>query len=173
MLDAYLSLLCDEGERAATMEAIAAKAGVSKGGLLYHFASKDALAEALIESCEQLVLEDLELMAAAEEGAAVYFVRTSAEYNTDYDRHLVAMHRLAQAGVAGAVAQIESTETRWLQLLIEDMEDENLARMVMLMGEGLYAYASMPGGWYERNFDGSLPQLLQLVPHLKKLSSIN
>ena len=33
----------------ATMDATARAAGVSKGGLLYHFASKDALEAGLIE----------------------------------------------------------------------------------------------------------------------------
>jgi AcrR family transcriptional regulator len=32
-----------------TLEAVAAKAGVSKGGLLYHFPFKDALLEAMLE----------------------------------------------------------------------------------------------------------------------------
>ena len=43
VLDAFEAILIDEGERAATMDATARAAGVSKGGLLYHFASKDAL----------------------------------------------------------------------------------------------------------------------------------
>ena len=33
----------------ATLDAVAAAAQVSKGGLLYHFASKDALAAGLLE----------------------------------------------------------------------------------------------------------------------------
>jgi AcrR family transcriptional regulator len=49
VLDAFERLLIDEGERAATMDAAARAAGVSKGGLLYHFASKDALEGALID----------------------------------------------------------------------------------------------------------------------------
>ena len=57
LLSAYQSLLLAEGERAATLEAVAAEAGVSKGGLLYHFRSKDALAEALIDRLDELVAE--------------------------------------------------------------------------------------------------------------------
>ena len=52
ILDAYADVLTDEGECHATLEAVAARAGVSKGGLLYHFPSKDQLAEAL---CDRLV----------------------------------------------------------------------------------------------------------------------
>ncbi|MGO1278571.1 MAG: TetR/AcrR family transcriptional regulator, partial [Cellulosimicrobium funkei] len=44
VLRAFASLLVEQGERAATLEAVAERAGVSKGGLLYHFGSKDALA---------------------------------------------------------------------------------------------------------------------------------
>ncbi|MGN6428010.1 MAG: TetR/AcrR family transcriptional regulator, partial [Leifsonia sp.] len=45
ILDAFEELLAEHSERAATLDAVAAKAGVSKGGLLYHFASKDALVD--------------------------------------------------------------------------------------------------------------------------------
>lgn len=40
VLDAFEAILIDDGERAATLEATAKAAGVSKGGLLYHFRSK-------------------------------------------------------------------------------------------------------------------------------------
>ena len=102
VLDAYIALLCEEGERAATLDATAARAGVSKGGLLYHFASKEALAEAVIEAAEEHVARDVEGMRTAAEGASVYYVRTSAEVDTELDRHLVALQRLAQAGVKAA-----------------------------------------------------------------------
>ncbi|WP_437817093.1 TetR/AcrR family transcriptional regulator [Sorangium sp. So ce1078] len=37
-----------DGSDALTLDAVAAEAGVSKGGLLYHFASKEALVEGLV-----------------------------------------------------------------------------------------------------------------------------
>lgn len=49
ILDAYEHLLVQAGERAATLDAVAAQAKVSKGGLLYHFGSKKALFEALLD----------------------------------------------------------------------------------------------------------------------------
>ncbi len=48
VLDAFEAILVDDGERAATMDATARSAGVSKGGLLYHFASKELLEAGLI-----------------------------------------------------------------------------------------------------------------------------
>ena len=40
ILGAYEDLLIVDGPRMATLDAVAAAAGVSKGGLLYHFKSK-------------------------------------------------------------------------------------------------------------------------------------
>ena len=48
VLDAFEAILIDRGERFATMDATAKAAGVSKGGLLYHFGSKQALADGLL-----------------------------------------------------------------------------------------------------------------------------
>ncbi len=60
VLDAFTRILVDEGERAATMDATARGAGVSKGGLLYHFNSKSALEAALVERLERLAQEDVD-----------------------------------------------------------------------------------------------------------------
>jgi AcrR family transcriptional regulator len=49
VLDAAEALAGDEGSANLTLDAVAHTAGVSKGGLLYHFPSKDALLAALIE----------------------------------------------------------------------------------------------------------------------------
>ena len=49
VLDAFEELLIDVGERAATLDAVAKRAGVSKGGLLYHFPNKEALITATLE----------------------------------------------------------------------------------------------------------------------------
>ncbi|MGO2052270.1 TetR/AcrR family transcriptional regulator [Arthrobacter sp. MYb211] len=173
VLDAYISLLCEEGERAATLEAAATRAGVSKGGLLYHFASKEALAAGVIESTEEHVQLDLDRMHEAAEGASVYYVQTSAEVDTELDRHLVAVQRLAQAGVGSAAAMLEDVHARWLQLILDEVGDPAIAHLVILIGEGLYAHLAMPGSWYQSNFEGRLKELLELVPQLKKLKELN
>ncbi len=49
ILGTTLTLLEREGGTAITLDRIAAEAGLSKGGLLYHFASKEQLVEALVE----------------------------------------------------------------------------------------------------------------------------
>lgn len=49
LLDAAEALACSIGAANLTLDAVAQSAGVSKGGLLYHFPSKDALLVAMLE----------------------------------------------------------------------------------------------------------------------------
>jgi len=50
-LDAADALLAEEGIAAFTLEDAAARAGISKGGLLYHFPTKEALPAGLMRRC--------------------------------------------------------------------------------------------------------------------------
>jgi AcrR family transcriptional regulator len=49
ILDAAQAVVMRDGVRNLTLDAVAAHAGISKGGLLYHFHSKEDLAAAMIE----------------------------------------------------------------------------------------------------------------------------
>ena len=49
LLDAAAAVVRRDGAQALTLDAVAAEAGVSKGGLLYHFKSKRELLDALVE----------------------------------------------------------------------------------------------------------------------------
>lgn len=54
LLDVAFEMVSEQGMDAITLEAVAVRAGLSKGGLLHHFRSKSALQEALFrESLEQ------------------------------------------------------------------------------------------------------------------------
>jgi AcrR family transcriptional regulator len=62
VLSAAGRVLCHRAAAGFTLEAVAAEAGVSKGGLMYHFPTKEALLEALVS---QAVLEVDEALAPA------------------------------------------------------------------------------------------------------------
>jgi AcrR family transcriptional regulator len=49
LLDAAEAVVAQDGVRNLTLDAVAARSGISKGGLLYHFRSKEDLAAAMIE----------------------------------------------------------------------------------------------------------------------------
>ncbi|MCW4467090.1 TetR/AcrR family transcriptional regulator [Glutamicibacter sp. MNS18] len=173
ILDAYVWLLCEEGERAATIDATAARAAVSKGGLLYHFASKEALAQAVIGACTELAARDCQEMAAAPEGTSVHFVRTSAVLGTEFDRYLLAVERLSQAGNEQAAQCLKSISGQWYELILAEVRDPAVAQAIMLIGEGIYAHAGRPAWWHDSDFDDRLTQLLELVANMKKLGNLN
>lgn len=50
ILEVSNRLIMEEGLNSFTLEEVAKEAGISKGGLLYHFPSKDALMKGLIEN---------------------------------------------------------------------------------------------------------------------------
>ncbi|MFT3799414.1 TetR/AcrR family transcriptional regulator [Microbacterium sp.] len=138
VLDAFERLLVEDGERAATMDAAARAAGVSKGGLLYHFASKDALEQALLERLDALAEADVAAMATASEGAVAYFVRTSVMDGNALDRALISASRLAQSGHAGAVDALRRVRARWEDELRPHVRDEAALDLVLLVSDGLY-----------------------------------
>jgi AcrR family transcriptional regulator len=49
IIDAAIAVAQDDGAGKMSLEAVAERAGVSKGGLLYHFNSKSALLQAMVE----------------------------------------------------------------------------------------------------------------------------
>ncbi|KAB8316808.1 TetR/AcrR family transcriptional regulator [Tolypothrix campylonemoides VB511288] len=49
LLQAAIQVVIDKGVEALTLDAVAQQAGVSKGGLLYHFSNKDALITGMVE----------------------------------------------------------------------------------------------------------------------------
>lgn len=145
LLDAFVTILIEQGERAATIEAVATAAGVSKGGLLYHFGSKDALVEGLIERLDELATADVAAMRTAPEGAAAYYVRTSNFQNSQLDRAIIAAARLSQGENTAAQQALLRIQQEWMDALTDQIRDAPAARAVMLLGDGLYYRAAHSG----------------------------
>ena len=138
ILDAFEELLAEHSERAATLDAVAAKAGVSKGGLLYHFASKDALVDGILERFGADIAEDIERMRTAPAGPVDYVLRTSLPAHTPLEREGVAVARRAPASAARASDALADAQRRWLAELEDAVGDRLVARTIMLIGDGMY-----------------------------------
>lgn len=145
VLDAFEATLIENGERGATIEATAREAGVSKGGLLYHFASKDALEAGLIARLGGLVTDDIDQMAAASEGPVAYFLRTSVMDDDPLDRAIIAVSRLAQGGSSAASAALHEMRHRWQDALRPFTKDAAALDLVMLVSDGLYFNNALGG----------------------------
>jgi AcrR family transcriptional regulator len=143
VLDAYETLLIEAGPAAATLDAVSAAAQVSKGGLLYHFASKDALAAGLLARLRERSADDAAAVRAAPEGAATYHLRTSAPGGGipgGLTRTYLAALRVGGStsdatAVRDALAQVDADA---LGALRERLGDPVLAWLVQLVGDGLY-----------------------------------
>ena len=165
ILDTAGRLFYERGIAAVGVDAIAAEAGVSKGGLLYHFGSKKALVDGLCDWLDELVAADVELMAAAPEGAVEYYVRTSNYDDSQLDRAIVAVMRLSQAANDRAERAIRTMQDRFLATVQEQVPDEATARAVLLLGDGLYYDAALSGG-RRRATDAQMAGLLAVVARM-------
>jgi AcrR family transcriptional regulator len=166
ILDAYADALAVDGERHATIEAVAARAGVSKGGLLYHFRSKDSLADALCDRLVALAAVDVEEMRTAAEGPARYYIQMSRYADTPLDLALVAVARLQQAGHGRAREVIELLSEQWLTVLDDALGDRDVARAVKLIGDGLYHRALFGALGGQQTETDDLDGLLAVVDRL-------
>ena len=147
VLDAFERVISDRGERAATLDAVAAEAGVSKGGLLYHFSSKSDLVDGLVDRLGRLGAEDLVTLRDAPEGIVRRFIRSSVVVGTPFDNTYLAVARLAQSGVYPAANDaLGAIESGWRSLIEESVGDAAVAKLVLLVSDGLYYNAALfPG----------------------------
>ena len=133
VLDAFETLLVTQGSRAATLEA-----EVSKGGLLYHFHSKDELVDGMLARLREQGARDAAAMSEAPEGPVGYYLETSVDSGSDFDRALIAAGRIAQENDARASNALADLREGWFVVLREHLGDESLARTIQLIGDGLY-----------------------------------
>ena len=169
ILDAFEDLLAEQSERAATLEAVAARAGVSKGGLLYHFASKDALVDGVLERFAADLAEDIEHMRAAPDGPVSYFLRTSIPSDNRLERMIVAIARLAQASDARASDALADAQRLWLSELEAVVGDRMVARTIILIGDGMYYNSALlPAANAVLRDETDVEQLVALVERLSQ-----
>jgi AcrR family transcriptional regulator len=119
ILDAFAQVLGENGERAATLDAVAAAAGVSKGGLLYHFGSKEALIDGVLERLATLVERDVAAIRSSPSGPVAHLIRTSMATGSALDKALVATSRLAQASNSTARDALRAANDAWYGIVIE------------------------------------------------------
>lgn len=144
ILDALEALLLDEGSDKATLEAVASAAGVSKGGLLYHFPSKDAMMAAMVRRLGDR--SDAQRIEAEADGTSLaqWYLQppdsTSAEEVALYRSTLAALRGID--GRPGEVHQaVIEVMGMWDRALQREVEDPVQAEIVRLVGDGIYLAA--------------------------------
>ena len=141
ILEALRVVLIRDGSAAVTLEGVAAEALVSKGGLLYHFPSKQALFDGLYL---QLAERSQGVLATAPKGAeptARRYLEMSTP-NTPEKRALyssiLATFRSADCPGNGATDELRELFAQWTAPLKREVADPVLAETVRLLGDGIF-----------------------------------
>jgi len=168
LLDAAERVLATSGSSALTLDAVAQAASVSKGGLLYHFPTKQALIQALIE---RLITEIDDECAAWDDGQPGGFTRayvsaTAAALASN--RGEAALHRwgmiLAAGTEPGFQTPIGEAFSRWMR---QDPDADKLPLNAQI------ARLAIDGLWMNAQFSEELrdPELvIQIEKALLKLA---
>ena len=136
LLDAAGVVVMRDGAQALTLDAVAAEAEVSKGGLLYHFKSKRELLDAMVE--RWLAEFDTEIAAAGGNTFAGGYVRA-----TDMSGWAAA-DRATEFGFLAALVDhpgLELVRERyagWQERLVADSDDAVQATVARLAADGLW-----------------------------------
>lgn len=145
LLDAAESVLFERGTQALTLAAVAERAGVSKGGLLYHFPAKEALIKALVD---RLIREFDELIATFDDGRPGSYTRAYVEATfCVLTEGLAASTRRRWSVITAAAADPElmaplrEAMARWHRMDPGD-PDPLTATVVKLAAEGLWEVSS-------------------------------
>ncbi|NDL56628.1 TetR/AcrR family transcriptional regulator [Phytoactinopolyspora mesophila] len=142
ILDALQEILTREGLSAVTLESVAEAAGVSKGGLLYHFATKEAMLDAFVERmCRDAESEFAD--AEKSDDIVAYYLRASVPGSSDAALmwSLVASLRTNDVASQEARRLVADIFARWEELLRRRIADPVVAEIVRLAGDGLYLRA--------------------------------
>lgn len=146
ILDALEKLLLVNGVAQVTLEAVAAQAGVSKGGLLYHFPSKEALLAAMVRRLGERSDQQLADAVAGGTSASEFYLQIpDSEDHEELGlfRSIIAALRT----VDGQHDEIQKAVTHvmrsWDQGLQAEIADPVQAEIIRLVGDGLYLAAML------------------------------
>jgi AcrR family transcriptional regulator len=139
-LDAAEDLIT-AGQVPPALDAVAAAAGVSKGGLLYHFDKQSLLRAVVTRAVHQF---DERLTAAAAQGLmaeAWLHLSVPAPADRSVYRAIMSMMRLTTTGEFDLPEEVGEAGRRWQQMLTAELGDPVRARLVRLVGDGLFMAA--------------------------------
>jgi len=142
LLDAAADVVRTDGVSGLTLERVADVAGVSKGGLLYHFASKQELVVGLLSRTLTNADDTLHSLAAAAAEPTGAFARAYLEYVTsgqhgeaDAAAGIFAAAALDDGDLTPAQDQFAEWQNR---LLGDDGLDPTVALLARVVGDGLW-----------------------------------
>lgn len=142
IMEAARAVAEEDGIGHLSLDAVARRAGISKGGLLYHFPSKDALMRALVEHHVMLAERAIH---AAEANAGSANALASALVQTELDG--LDSHRTPPSGILAAFADnpalfdpVRDHQRRIVERVRASAGDKDLSLIAFLVLEGIKAH---------------------------------
>ena len=140
LLSAAAIVVKEKGASQLTLEAVAKQAGVSKGGLLYHYPSKSALLSAMVthlnENFERAIAKQIE-----QSKGKISWLEAYVAMSFDPQHSQIAESAGMLAAIANDLSLLEPLRERY-QVLQEQLEtsdlDSDLANIVRLAADGLW-----------------------------------
>ena len=165
IFEATSNLISREGVPNFTLEAVAREAGVSKGGLLYHFASKRKLIEGLIESQLDLFESQIETEYKSQPpGPGRWlraYIKTSEKVprKPGYSTGLIAI----LATEPDLFETLRARYSRWQEHLDQDGLDPAIATLARMAMDGLRFWRIIGLAPVAENQERAIAYLLDLI----------
>lgn len=127
------------------MEKVAERCAISRGGLVYHFAAREDLLEAFLNRLRGAGEKASARLLSAPEGAVERYILSAAPPMSDVDRTILAATRLANDSRPAVRELLVDMHRQWVRVLTGAVGDPLLARMMLLLGDGIFFHTIMTG----------------------------
>jgi AcrR family transcriptional regulator len=147
LLDAAEEVLSRGGPQALTLQAVASEAGVSKGGLLYHFSTKSELVAALVE---RLIKDANESLARWDDGKPGSYTRAyiaSAQHGITGENGDAILRRWSVILAASTEPGMQTSISEAFQYWVEEKPD-----LDQFPFRALIARLASDGLWWNAQF---------------------
>ena len=145
VLDAAEAIVQARGVSGLTLEAAARDAGVSKGGLLYHFASKEALLKAMLGRLAEAISAEFEAGIVREAPGPGRVARSMLAWSFDHAENACAQHdRMAAVFLAcfhhdpALLGPVRAVFARMRAAVAADGLPPGHGMAIMAAGDGLF-----------------------------------
>lgn len=165
LLRAASQVVIDKGVEALTLDAVAQQAGVSKGGLLYHFPNKDALMGGMVEH----LIQDFEAVLQTEfdqddaPGTPGQWVRAYIRATLRFSKQSLALIARLSSIAADSPNLLETAKVydqQWRQRVETSGIDPTKATIILLAVDGIWLSEVFQVGTLDE------PRLTQVVETL-------
>jgi AcrR family transcriptional regulator len=138
LLGAAVRVIDRGGPGALTLASVAAEAGVSKGGLLYHFPAKEALVDALVEDWLDRVEAEAGTLAGRWGWGRSYVRVCQGRGRSEEDRATNVALLAALAADPERLTAVRDRWASWQLRMVEECRDPVAATVARLAADGLW-----------------------------------